>query len=113
MCSGDLPGDQRSVTRWFDTSCFVAPPALTYGNSGLNIVRGPGLQQVDVAFLKNFGLAFKDGARVQFRAEAFNVANRANFRNPNFNIGVPAGGTITQTLTGFGRQVQLVLKVKF
>lgn len=113
VCSGDLPGDQRTVTRWFDTSCFVAPPALTYGNSGLNIVRGPGLQQVDVAFLKNFGLAFKEGARLQFRAEGFNIANRANFRNPNFNIGVPAGGTITQTLTGFGRQVQLVLKVEF
>lgn len=113
ICNGNLPGNERTITRWFDTSCFVAPPALTYGNSGLNIVRGPGLQQVDLAFLKNFGLSFREGARVQFRAEAFNIANRANFRNPNFNIGVPAGGTITQTLTGFGRQVQLVLKVEF
>lgn len=113
ICNGNLPGEERSVSRWFDTGCFVAPPALTYGNSGLNIVQGPGLQQVDVAMLKNFGLGFREGARVQFRAEAFNIANRANFRNPNFNIGVPAGGTITQTQTGFGRQIQLVLKVEF
>ncbi len=113
VCDGNLPGEQRSVARWFDTSCFVAPPALTYGNSGLNIVRGPGLQQVDIAMLKNLNLGFKEGARAQFRAEAFNISNRANFRNPNFNIGVPAGGVITQTLTGFGRQVQLVLKVEF
>lgn len=113
ICDGNLPGDQRSITRWFDTGCFVAPPALTYGNSGLNIVRGPGLKQVDLALLKNFGLGFRENARLQFRAEAFNIANQANFRNPNFNIGVPAGGTITQTQTGFGRQVQLVLKFEF
>jgi hypothetical protein len=113
VCDGNLPGEQRSIARWFDTSCFVAPPALTYGNSGLNIIRGPGLQQVDLAVLKNFPLLFRETARVQLRAEAFNLGNRANFRNPNFNIGVPAGGTITQTLTGFGRQVQLVLKVEF
>ena len=113
VCDGNLPGGERSISRWFNTSCFVAPPALTYGNSGLNIVRGPDLRQVDAAVLKNFALGFRDGARVQLRAEAFNIANRANFRNPNFNIGVPAGGTITQTVTGFGRQVQVVLKVEF
>ncbi|MFN7939472.1 MAG: TonB-dependent receptor [Bryobacteraceae bacterium] len=112
-CEGSLPNDQRSISRWFDTTCFVAPPALQYGNSGLNILRGPGLSQVDIALLKNFKLPFKETARFQFRAEAFNLANRANFRLPNFNIGVPAGGTITNTLTGFGRQVQLVAKVEF
>jgi hypothetical protein len=112
-CEGSLPSDQRSVSRWFDTSCFVSPGAFTYGNSGLNILRGPGLQQFDIAMLKNFRLPFKEGARLQFRAEAFNLGNRANFRLPNFNIGVPAGGVITQTLSGFGRQIQLVAKVEF
>ena len=46
-------------------------------------------------------------------AEAFNIANHANFRLPNINIGVPAGGAITNTLTGFGRQLQLVAKIVF
>ncbi|MBM3739937.1 MAG: hypothetical protein FJW39_29610 [Acidobacteria bacterium] len=113
VCNGALPDSGRSISRWFDTSCFVAPPAFTYGNSGLNILRGPGLSQVDLAVLKNFALGFKEGAELQFRAEAFNIANRANFRLPNFNIGVAAGGTITNTLTGFGRQVQMVLKLEF
>ena len=111
ICHGALPSSERNVNRWFDTACFVAPPAFTYGGSGLNILRGPGLAQVDLAVLKNF--AITERARLQFRAEAFNIANRANFRLPNFNIGVPAGGTITNTLTGFGRQVQLVAKVEF
>ena len=109
---GSLPSDQRSVNRWFDTACFVAPAAFTYGNSGVNILRGPGLAQVDLAVLKNVDL-WREGVRLQFRVEAFNIANRANFRLPNFNIGVPAGATITNTLTGFGRQVQLVAKIEF
>ena len=46
ICNGALPGDQRSIGRWFDTTCFVAPPAGVYGNSGLEIIRGPGLVQV-------------------------------------------------------------------
>jgi len=111
VCNGALPADQRSVSRWFDTSCFAAPAPFTYGNSGVNILRGPGLAQVDLAALKNLDLS--ERARLQFRVEAFNVANRANFRLPNFNIGVPAGGTINNTLTGFGRQVQLVVKIEF
>ncbi|MBY0506664.1 MAG: carboxypeptidase-like regulatory domain-containing protein [Bryobacteraceae bacterium] len=111
ICNGAI--DSPRVERWFDTACFAAPAALTYGNSGLNILRGPDLQQFDLAVLKNFGIPLRDGMRVQFRAEAFNLGNRANFRLPNFNIGVPAGGTITNTLTGFGRQVQMVLKFEF
>jgi hypothetical protein len=110
-CQGALPSDQRGVNRWFDTNCFVAPPPFAYGNSGINILRGPGLSQVDLAVLKNIPLT--ERIRSQFRVEAFNIANRANFRLPNFNIGVPAGATITNTLTGFGRQVQLVAKVDF
>lgn len=110
-CTGTLSGSW-TIQRYFDTSCFVAPPQFTYGNSGLNILRGPGLSQVDFAMHKNMTL-WNETSRLQVRVEAFNVMNNANFRQPNFNIGVPAGGTITQTLTGFGRQVQMVLKVEF
>ena len=112
-CEGSLPNDQRGPSRWFDTGCFVSPGAFIYGNSGTNILRGPGLITIDLAMMKNFPLPFKDGMRIQFRAEAFNIANRANFRLPNFNIGVPASATINNTLTGFGRQIQMVVKVEF
>lgn len=113
VCEGSLPTGQRTPSRWFDTSCFVAPPIYTYGNSGINILRGPGMAQIDLAMMKNFPIPVREGMRLQFRAEAFNVANRANFRQPNINIGVPAGGVITQTLTGFGRQIQMVVKLEF
>lgn len=110
--NGELPSDQRTIQRWFDTSAFVAPPAFTYGNSGINILRGPGFGSVDFATHKNFRL-WNETSRLQFRAEAFNAFNRANFALPEFRIGVPASGTITRTISGFGRQIQLVAKIEF
>jgi hypothetical protein len=112
LCEGSLPKDQRTIQRYFDTSCFVAPPQFTYGNSGINILRGPGLATVDFAVHKNVAL-WSETSRLQLRMEAFNVFNNANFRLPNFSIGVPAGGTINNTITGFGRQIQMVAKIEF
>ena len=109
-CEGSV--SSWTIQRYFDTSCFVAPPAFTYGNSGTNILRGPGLQTVDFAMHKNVRL-WNEVSRLQLRFEGFNVLNNANFRLPNFNIGVPAGGTITNTVTGFGRQFQAVAKVEW
>lgn len=110
-CHGSL-GSEWTIQRYFDTNCFVAPPQFAYGNSGLNILRGPGVSQVDFAAHKNIAL-WNETSRLQLRIEGFNVFNNANFRQPNFNIGVATGGTITNTLTGFGRQVQVVAKVEF
>lgn len=109
---GDLPGDQRTIQRYFDTSAFVAPPAFTYGNTGLNILRGPGLSSVDFAVHKNIAL-WSDASRLQLRMEAFNILNNANFVLPNIQIGAAAAGTITRTVTGFGRQLQMVVKFEF
>jgi hypothetical protein len=109
---GDLPKDQRTIQRYFDTSAFVAPPAFTYGNAGLNILRGPGLSSVDFAVHKNVAL-WNETSRLQLRMEAFNILNNANFVLPNIQIGSAAAGTITRTVTGFGRQLQMVAKVEF
>ena len=77
-CSGELAPDQRAVTKWFDTSCYVAPAAGTFGNAPRTMpFSGPGLANVDMSLFKNFPLS--NGSRLQFRAEVFNLFNRANF----------------------------------
>src|SRR5207244_2078181 len=38
----NLPNDQKTLDRWFDTSAFTAPDAFTFGNAGRGIVRGDG-----------------------------------------------------------------------
>ncbi len=53
ICDGKL--DNPTIDRWFDTSCFVPPTdnTGTYGDSGRNIIRGPGSFNIDASLIKN------------------------------------------------------------
>jgi hypothetical protein len=115
---GSLPSSQRTIQQWFNTSispsdpkrAFDVPALYVYGNSGYDILRGPGLQTVDLAMHKNFSIT--ERLRLQLRGEGFNILNRANFALPNINLGTAAGGAISSTITT-SRQVQLVAKIEF
>ncbi len=114
--SGELPSSQRSIDHWFDASAFVAPPPFTFGNSGRNILRGPGTKQIDLSLFKNFRIG--EQRRVEFRAEAFNALNTPQFNNPNASIGFSGVGRITSAgsptvYQRTSRQVQLALKIYF
>ena len=114
--SGELPSSQRSIDRWFDTSAFVAPPIYMFGNSGRNILSGPGTKQIDLSLFKSFMLA--ERRRLEFRAEAFNALNTPQFNNPNVNIGFTGAGRITSAgnptvFQRTSRQIQLALKLYF
>ena len=102
------------VERWFDTSVFK--PAAGFGNLGRNVVIGPGFFNTDFSILKNTEL--NDRMRIQFRAEIFDLFNRANLGQPGNIVDTPAFGRITNTRfptgeSGSSRQVQLALKVIF
>ena len=89
IASGELPSRERTIDRWFDVSAFVAPAQFTFGNSGRNILRGPGTKQIDLSLFKSFPVP--ERRRVEFRAEAFNVLNTPQFNNPNASIGFSRG----------------------
>ncbi len=108
ICSGNLPASRRSITHWFDTSCFVSPPSYTFGNAGRNILIGPGLETWDVGLDKNLQLTNRLG--MQFRAEAFNVLNHANFAIPGNSIGAPSAGTVSNVVTN-ARQIQFAARL--
>jgi outer membrane receptor protein involved in Fe transport len=90
------------------------------GNVGRNILRGPGLINLDTSLFKNNPIPrISESFNAQFRFEVFNVLNRANFQLPvitNDNIFTasggldPNGGVITSTVTT-SRQLQLALKI--
>jgi hypothetical protein len=114
----DLVGDWRLsggrsrdelIARYFNTAAFTANAVGTFGNTGRNILRGPGDTNVDFALVKNFPV--REGWRVQFRAEAFNALNQVNFGNPNTNATSPQFGVITSA--GAPRVLQLALKFVF
>lgn len=114
--SGVLPSDQRSVDRWFDASAFLAPGQYIFGNSGRNILCGPGTRQIDLSLFKSF--PFTEGRRVEFRAEAFNAFNTPQFNNPNASIGFSGVARITSAgsptvYQRTSRQIQLAVKLYF
>jgi hypothetical protein len=109
ICDGSLPRSERSVNRYFDTACFVAPALYAYGNAGRNILIGPGAVNFDTAVLRDFTI--KEGVRLQFRAEFFNFFNTPQFYPPNASIGSPDAGTISGVRGGSNRQSQLGLKL--
>jgi hypothetical protein len=89
------------------------------GNLGRNTVIGPGLANLDFSLFKNNRIRrISEGFSVQFRAEFFNVFNRANFSSPTDNrtvfdqTGSPisSAGLITSTQTP-SRQIQFALKL--
>jgi len=104
--------------KWFDPNAFLAPantPANAgfYGNLRRNTLIGPGLATWDFSALKDTRI--REQLNFQFRAEIFNILNRANFNQPNAVVFTPSGvsptaGVITSTTTT-ARQVQFGLKL--
>ena len=112
------PPDGQTPGRWINPAAFATPAAGTFGNAGRNLVRAPGLWQADAALIKSVSLS--ERTRLQFRAEAFNVFNRAQYGSPQANLSSPLSfGVITTPVnsgaTGSGtpRQLQLALLLKF
>jgi hypothetical protein len=113
-----LPSDLQSVPAWFNINAFTAPGPQQYGNAGRNILRGPGTSQADLSLFKDFAFSRETARRLQFRAEAFNVANTPQLNNPNATIGTATAGTITSagaplTFQRTSREIQLALKLYF
>ena len=52
---GDPRGPEIRL-KWFNTAAFAQPVFGAYGNSGRNILRGPGINNLDLALFKNFDL---------------------------------------------------------
>jgi len=112
VCNGNLPSGQRSINLWFDPSCFPLPSGYAFGNSGKNVLVGPGMVGADLSLRKLFSLT--ERFRLEFRAELFNAFNHPVFQPPDNNIsdGPGATGTITST-AAVNRQIQLALKLLF
>jgi hypothetical protein len=96
IANGNLPKDERSLSRWFDPTAFAVPPANAgrFGTSGIGVLEGPGTANVNLGLFKSVPLG--EQRRLEFSLSATNAMNHPNFRNPNANISAPtAVGRIT------------------
>jgi Carboxypeptidase regulatory-like domain len=106
---GDWHSADPTVQQWFNTAAFLANPKLTYGNAGRNILRGPGLFNLDLAAHKSFKITERVSA--QLRLESFNATNTPALGSPNTVVGNPLFGQITTA--GTPRDNQIGLKILF
>jgi hypothetical protein len=95
--------------RWFNTRAFVTPPYGTFGNAGRNILEGSGFSSVNISAIKN--TTIRESVTLQFRAEIFNLLDRANFNLPDNFVSSPSFGRILSA--GTPRRVQFGLKLLF
>jgi hypothetical protein len=111
-----LPGDRRSVDRWFNTNVFEPSSAQQLASHYrtfpryLSGVRAPGQSKWDLSLIKYFKLS--ERVKLQFRAECFNALNHSNFDAPNTTVTGSAFGTITSQ-GDLSRQFQGALKLTF
>jgi hypothetical protein len=113
LISDPNSGQPHTPNQWVSRAPFLQLNPQTqagqFGNEGRNVVRGPGIADVDLSLFKYFNI--DESRRVQFRAECFNLLNHPNFGLPENDLESPAFGQILQA--GPPRLLQLALKFVF
>jgi len=110
-------GGIGAASPYYDPTAFAAVTQVRYGTSGRDILRGPGLVNVDAALFRNFRV--KERWNMQFRAESYNLSNTPHFSNPSANISSGGFMAITSALSrannveGGERQFRVALRISF
>jgi hypothetical protein len=110
ICNGKLANP--TVSQYFDTGCFRTPLSFQFGNTGRNVLFGPGMNNLDLALHRVFSLPKSEQARLEFRVEAFNLFNHPQFGQPGNTLETPTAGVINATSVA-NRQLQFALRLSF
>ena len=107
----------HTATEWFDTSVFSLPTPGTWGNEPPNAVRGPGRDNWNLSFFKNFVFNEARGTNLQFRVEVFNIWNHPQLggyaNQGGISTSYGAGNFGAVTAANDPRTIQLALKFSF
>ncbi len=110
---------ETRLNNYFNKSCITTAPVVgndgkgtTFGNAGIGIVRGPDQTDIDLSVMKQFPLPVTEHARLEFRADFFNVLNHPSFSNPNLNFSQATFGQILSESVN-PRILQFALKFSF
>ncbi len=106
------PGGPGLLSEWFNTSCFAAPASGELGNASRTPVSGPGFVNTDFSAIKHILLP-REGMKLDFRAEFFNLFNHPQFATPNADFNSPATFGVINSTVNNPRVVQGALKLAF
>ena len=117
--NGNISRDQRNRDHWFDAGAFVTPPPGRFGNSGVNVLQGPGLNLHHLSVVKSFRLS--ERFSLQYQALISDIFNRPHYQFPLSNISVPgqvgrlfspAGGGSSREMSA-ERDISMRLRLEF
>jgi len=94
---------------YFDPTAFAAVTTPTFGNTGRDIIRGPGVFDANASIFRSFSI--RERFRAQFRAEALHLTNTPQFGNPSATAGSSSLGIISSA--GGARQFRFGIKMTF
>jgi hypothetical protein len=92
---------------WFDPTAFALPSIGFQGNTGRNVIQGPGRKGLDFSVFKS--IAITEAMNLQFRTEFFNLTNHPGFGFPDGNIANRTAGVISSAYDG--RSIQFGLRL--
>jgi hypothetical protein len=104
-----VPSGQRDINNWINKAAFAPAPNNRFGNAGVGIIRGPGLQSYDLSIAKNFRV--REAWNLKFQLDAFNAFNIANFTSLVVDYSNKAFGTLGSAYPP--RNLQMQLKFTF
>jgi hypothetical protein len=112
MKNPNFHGDPNA-TPYINPAAFVRPAPFTFGNSGLNLpwLRTPALIEEDISLGKDFALA-SEARRLEFKASAFNIANRVQFGGVSTSVDDSNFGKISSQ-ANTPREIQFSLRFTF
>ena len=99
-------GFTKSPTKWFNTAAFAQPLVGQFGNSGRNILRGPGISNFDMGLAKSVPLF--ERVNLQLRLESFNTFNHTQYGiDPSSSSALGDAGIDTNINSNTGRFGQI------
>jgi hypothetical protein len=116
--ANQAPAGGRNPNQWFDINAYKVAAPLTGGNLGLQAMTGPPTRTLDFSIFKDFNVT--ERWKLQFRGEAFNIANTPVLAIPDANLadakalgGNGNFGRITSSGFGTERHMQFALRLSF
>ncbi len=107
--AGDPNNGPKGPSGWFNTAAFALPAQNSFGNSGRNVVVGPGLTNLDVSFQKEASLG--ENLKLGFRCDVYNIFNHPNFNLPGRIFRASNFGVVSSAEDP--REFQFALKLMF
>jgi hypothetical protein len=102
IADGNKASDQQTRTEWFNPVAFAVPPSGRFGNSGVNVLVGPGINVQHLSLSKTFSLG--ERFKLALSSQMSNLFNRPHFNLPRSNISAANPGMFTSTPTQFAAE---------